>query len=118
MPRQDSEALDFRIGLDDVYEDARGLRSRLEQVAPFAVCFNSKDALARAAGLKIVGEWQGESAAEWIQFEGVAVIWAVPDSSPRARKWHGRRVSLLTDLCERMQDCLSAPIQYPRIKSQ
>ena len=39
------------IGLTDVYQDPRGLRERLERHRPGAVCFNSREALARYSGM-------------------------------------------------------------------
>jgi G:T/U-mismatch repair DNA glycosylase len=100
-PCEFASLLDLRVGLDDVYRDPRGLRSRLADASPRAVCFNSKDALQRAAGVAITPPWDGANAADWISM-GSAIVWAVPDSSPLARRYRDRRRFLLRELAERI----------------
>jgi hypothetical protein len=51
-PTQFRELLSYGIGLDDVYDDPAALRHRPLAEAPRAVCFNSRDALARFTGLR------------------------------------------------------------------
>jgi len=89
------------IGLDDVYGDPGALRRRLEEAKPRAICFNSKGALERFAGHKI-GEWAGTAAGRHVRLAS-AIIWAVPDSSPRAFRYQKRRVLLLRQLHERLR---------------
>lgn len=93
--------LDLGIGLDDVYGDPRGLWDRLATFSPAAICFNSKDALRRAAGTEVAQPWRGAAASSWVSV-GSAIIWAVPDSSPRASRYRESRLSLLRELAKRL----------------
>ncbi|MEX1278049.1 MAG: mismatch-specific DNA-glycosylase [Chloroflexota bacterium] len=85
------------IGLDDVHDDPAALRRRLEEVAPVAVCFNSKQALAAFAG-DVSGDWRGPAAERHVLIADVRTIWAVPDSSGLAGRFRIERVALLRDL--------------------
>lgn len=105
-PNRYQELLTFSIGLDDVYLDARGLRMRLERVAPSAVCFNSKGALQRMTDRSIGPHWMGRQAADWVAFAGIETVWALPDSSPRAQRLRSTRLSLLRELQVTLKDCL------------
>ena len=96
-PQQYQRLLEFGIGLDDVYNDRTGLRNRLIEARPHAVCFNSKAALARFAGT-LEGPWAGKAASGVTEIPGIPIVWAVPDSSPRARRHHDRRIRLLKEL--------------------
>lgn len=100
-PRQFRDLLEFGIGLDDVYDDPKGLRSRLEAAAPVAVCFNSRGAL-RAFGESIIGTWRGPEASRHASIRGVRIVWAVPDSSGLAGAFQVDRLSLLTELRRRI----------------
>ncbi len=98
-PSEHKELLGYGIGLDDVYSDPGGLRARLEQVRPRAVCFNSKQALERFAGYEISSDgWRGDKAGRHACFSGVAIVWGVPDSSHRARGHRVDRKHLLKEL--------------------
>jgi TDG/mug DNA glycosylase family protein len=100
-PERHRELLAHGIGLDDVYENPVALRARIEAARPKAVCFNSKDALERFAG-PVGSNWRGEAAAELARFEGVAIIWAVPDSSGQAAAYRDDRDRLLRELEARL----------------
>ena len=63
LSQQDQLLLEHGIGLDDVYDDPDGLRRRIEEVRPLAVCFNSKTALEHFAGRSIPSHvWRGQGA--------------------------------------------------------
>ena len=94
--------LGYGVGLDDVSESPRSLGRRLEAVRPRAVCFNSKNALRRFCGREIGRPWRGEDAARWASMDGVALIWAIPDSSGRASGHHRERLALLGSLRQRL----------------
>ena len=99
-PEEHRDLLGIGIGLDDVYDDPKSLRQRLEDAAPIAVCFNSKDALGAFAG-EVPDTWRGPAASQLVKLEGVHVVWAVTDSSGTAsRYWHDR-VHLLRQLRDR-----------------
>lgn len=100
-PSDYAKALALGIGLDDVYQDPIGLRRRIEAVAPMAVCFNSKAALARVATDEIEGTWAGEDAASWTNFAD-AIVWALHDSSPRAVAYRALRLLELAALVEQI----------------
>ena len=100
-PQQYRVLLSNGIGLDDLYGDPGALRRRLEEAAPRAICFNSKGALERFAGHDI-SDWAGTAAGSHVRL-GSAIIWAVPDSSPRAYRHQERRVRLLRQLHERLR---------------
>ncbi len=102
-PEDDSTLLSLGIGLDDVYADAKGLRRRIERAAPRAVCFNSKQALQRFTSVDPTAGWQGAGASLVASFDGVDVVWALPDSSGRAERFRPLRRSLLAGLRERLQ---------------
>lgn len=100
-PADFRRALTFGIGLDDVYDDAAALRRRIVVAAPRAVCFNSKDALARVAGEKVRAPWSGPDASRWVEFPGV-LIWALHDSSPMASAYWALRLEELRALRRRI----------------
>jgi G:T/U-mismatch repair DNA glycosylase len=100
-PSAYSSVLALGIGLDDVYQDPPGFRRRIETVAPRAVCFNSKAALARVAIDRIEGPWAGADAARWTNFAG-AIVWALHDSSPTAVAYRPLRLRELAALVERI----------------
>jgi G:T/U-mismatch repair DNA glycosylase len=100
-PHQFESLLTHGIGLDDVYDDPAALRSRLETADPKAICFNSKGALQRFVGIDL-GRWEGSAASSYVNI-GNALIWAVPDSSPRAFRYHERRIGLLIELRKRLR---------------
>jgi len=91
----------YGIGLDDVYGDPAALRRRIQEAEPKAVCFNSKAALERFTGTKIEGSWRGSSASRHVRLSA-SVVWAVPDSSPRASSHHSSRLKLLRELRSRL----------------
>ncbi len=97
-PGECSKLTMYGIGLDDVYDDRLGVRSRLKESSPSAVCFNSKRSLEAFAGSEIRGEWRGVRAGDHARIEGVRIIWAVPDSSGLASRYHPHRIDLLRDL--------------------
>lgn len=100
--------LGYGVGLDDVCEDPRSLRRRLETVRPRAVCFNSKNALGRFCGREIGRPWRGEDAARWASMDGVSLIWAIPDSSGLAAAYHPARLALLVSLRRRLEGVSSS----------
>ncbi|MEX2374867.1 MAG: mismatch-specific DNA-glycosylase [Dehalococcoidia bacterium] len=100
QPGEYRALLDEGIGLDDVYDDPLALRRRLLDAAPRAVCFNSKGALQRLAD--DLDGWDGSAAGGYVKL-GDALIWAVPDSSPRASRFHERRVRLLKQLHDELR---------------
>lgn len=102
-PPQFARALTLGIGLDDVYLDPKGVRRRVEAVAPRAVCFNSKAALARMTDDEVAGAWAGEDAGRWVTFPG-SLVWALHDSSPRAVAFHALRIDELQALKDRGLD--------------
>lgn len=89
-PSQFRELLDFGIGLDDVYDDPVALRSRLGAAGPHAVCFNSREALRRVAGVeRIRRPWRAAAARRHVEIG--EITWALPDSSWEAsRYWPDR----------------------------
>lgn len=93
-----AELLTLGIGLDDVYSDPRGLRKRIEGAKPRVVCFNSRMALERIVGEVPTSTWRGQRAGEWVSFQGVDDVWALPDSSGRAAGYRDERRSLLREL--------------------
>lgn len=101
-PSDYTRLLALGIGLDDVYRDPLGLRRRIETVAPRAVCFNSKAALARVAVDAIEGPWAAADAARWTNFAG-SIVWALHDSSPRAVAYRPLRLRELAALVERLR---------------
>ena len=104
-PEQYRELLAYGIGLDDVYDDAAGLRHRIEATRPHAVCFNSKQALERFAGV-IDTPWRGSAASEHARFRVAILVWAVPDSSGRAAGHRASRLSLLKELRQQIASTL------------
>jgi G:T/U-mismatch repair DNA glycosylase len=99
-PHEYKALLDEGIGLDDVYDDPSALRTRLLDAAPRAVCFNSKGSLQRL--VNDPDRWDGPAAGRYVQL-GDALIWALPDSSPRASRHHERRVRLLKQLRDELR---------------
>ena len=95
---RDHELPSHGIGLDDVYHDPGALLERIKNVAPGAVCFNSKRALERYVGREIKGSWEGAAAGRPALLPGVGVVWAIPDSSGQARKYRQQRLALLREL--------------------
>ena len=55
-PNEYSKLPMYGIGLDDTYDDPAGVRSRLENACPKAVCFNSKSSLEAFVKSSIGGE--------------------------------------------------------------
>lgn len=100
QPHEYRSLLDEGIGLDDVYDNPSALRRRLLDAAPQAVCFNSRGALQRLT--QELDRWDGPAAGRYVQL-GDALIWAVPDSSPRASRHHDRRVRLLKQLHDELR---------------
>ena len=94
----------YGIGLDDVYDDPTGVRSRLEEACPTAVCFNGKRSLEAFTGVGIGSDWRGVRAGDHVRIEGVRILWAVPDSSHCARTYHAERVDLLGQLRSAIRD--------------
>ena len=101
-PAHFREALDFGIGLDDVYDDPAGLCRRLVAASPRAVCFNSKAALARVAQEKVAPPWTGANASRWVALPGM-LVWALPDSSPTASAYRRLRLKELQALVRRVE---------------
>ena len=110
------ELLTYGIGLDDVYDDPQALWRRLARIAPLVVCFNSKQALERFAGVKIGRRpWRGAAAREIIEI--AEVTWALDDSSPRARAYHASRIEGLKALRTALeQACSEAPSHRSQLK--
>jgi G:T/U-mismatch repair DNA glycosylase len=101
-PADFRDALDFGIGLDDVYDDPAGLRRRLVAASPRAVCFNSKAALVRMAEEQVVPPWSGANASRWVALPSM-LVWALPDSSPTASAYRTLRLNDLKELKRRVQ---------------
>jgi double-stranded uracil-DNA glycosylase len=101
-PRDFRDVLAFGIGLDDVYEDPAGLRSRLLAASPRAVCFNSKAALARVAGKEVVPPWSAANASRWVTLPS-PLVWALHDSSPTAAAYRRLRLRELLALRRRIE---------------
>ena len=99
-PEEHHDLLGIGIGLDDVYDNPKALRQRLEDAAPIAVCFNSKEALKAFAG-EVPDAWRGPSASRLVRLAGVHLVWAVPDSSGTASRYRSDRVQLLRQLRDR-----------------
>ena len=101
LPRQDAKLLDYGIGLDDVYSNRESLKQRLESQSPISVCFNSKEALAWFAGMtprELGDSWRGAAAKNHVLLAGTKLVWALPDSSGTARRYHEDRLQLLREL--------------------
>jgi len=98
-PYQDTLLLrNHNIGFDDVYNDRQALISRLQEHEPLIVCFNSKEALKRFSNNRIMDHWEGSNASRYAQFSWNPIVWALYDSSARARYYHPRRLELLKEL--------------------
>jgi hypothetical protein len=103
-PVQFRELLSHKVGLDDVYEDPAGLRHRLLKAAPRAVCFNSRQALARFAGLRedeVKPPWRREDARRYADLD-VEILWATGDSSFKGSSHWPKRIDDLQALRERL----------------
>jgi G:T/U-mismatch repair DNA glycosylase len=101
-PADDGELPRYGIGLDDVYDSPFELRRRIERAAPRAVCFNSKSALERFAGISIPPHrWRGAGAREYAALTDVT--WAVDDSSGRCGH-HATRIDFLQQLRTALRD--------------
>jgi G:T/U-mismatch repair DNA glycosylase len=104
-PQQDKELCEKHgIGFDDVYNDKEALKSRLEQCQPRVVCFNSKEALKRFSDTRIRGNWAGSNASRYASFPWNPIVWALYDSSARARRYQQRRVQLLKKLLKKCSE--------------
>lgn len=96
-PAEFGELLRHGIGLDDVYDEPSALRRRIESVAPRAVCFNSKEALRRFAGVdRIRSPWRAEAARRHAAIG--EITWALTDSSWEASKYWPSRLEDLRAL--------------------
>jgi double-stranded uracil-DNA glycosylase len=96
-PSEFRELLAYAIGLDDVYSDPGALRQRIEAVAPRSVCFNSKEALRRFAGVRRLNSpWRGGAARRYADIGDVT--WALPDSSWQASQYWNDRINDLAAL--------------------
>ncbi|MHB8642288.1 MAG: uracil-DNA glycosylase family protein [Gaiellaceae bacterium] len=89
-PSEFQRLLEYGVGLDDVYDDADALRARIESMSPRAVCFNSKEALRRFAGVRqLRPPWRREEARRYADLG--ELTWALTDSSWEAsRYWPDR----------------------------
>jgi G:T/U-mismatch repair DNA glycosylase len=98
-PEEDTLLLrNHHIGLDDVYNNKQALASRLQQYEPQIVCFNNKEALKRYSNVRIKDQWAGPNASRYAQFPWNPIVWALYDSSARARYYHQKRLELLKEL--------------------
>ncbi len=105
LPTQFRDLLSHGIGLDDVYHSPAALRHRLLAVAPRAVCFNSRDALARFVGLRpedVKPPWRREAARRYAELP-VEILWATGDSSFNASSHWPKRLADLQALRARLQ---------------
>ena len=99
---------DYGIGLDDVYDNPEGLRSRMEAVTPRAICFNSRGALSRFVDPRPVGRlWRGAAAAQYAEFD--MLVWATSDSSWNANQHWPKRIDDLLALQAALQGDASPP---------
>ena len=111
-PTQFRELLSHGIGLDDVYDDPIALRQRLVAAAPRAVCFNSRDALARFAGLRnkdVKPRWRREAARRYAELP-VGLLWATGDSSFNGSSHWPKRVADLQALNASLQEAADPPL--------
>jgi len=89
-PLEFRRLLDYGVGLDDVYSDADALRARLESASPGAVCFNTKEALRRFAGVRqLRPPWRREAARRHAKVG--QLTWALSDSSWEASRYWPER---------------------------
>lgn len=103
-PTEFRALLDYGIGLDDVYDDAQALRSRVQAAAPLAVCFNSSQALRRFIGVdRLPSPWRRNAAGRYAEF-GEALVWATSDSSWNANQHWPARLADLRALRARLPD--------------
>lgn len=90
------------FGLDDVNNNPYALKARLTKHKPKVICFNSKRALLDFLHKKrIKGSWAGSDARKHVTlgtFSWNPLIWALYDSSGRARAYHKQRIKLLNSL--------------------
>lgn len=101
-PSHFERLLDFGIGLDDVYGEPQATVRRVTRAEPLAVCFNSKEALRRLAGLKrLTSErWRGAGARRFVELG--EITWALDDSSPTARAYHRHRLEGMRELRQQL----------------
>ena len=92
----------YGIGFDDVYHDKQALATRLENYRPRVVCFNSKEALERFSDTSVRIPWVGAYASHYASFSWNPIVWALCDSSARARRYHQRRIKLLKELLSKI----------------
>jgi hypothetical protein len=79
------------------------LRHRLLAAAPWAICFNSKAALARLSSDDVTPPWSGSDAGRWAAFPD-SLVWALHDSSPTASAYRALRLKELQALKRRIDE--------------